>query len=105
LAGCGCSDIEIKDQSQRKVLYWLLGINLVMFVVEMGYGLLAQSTALIADSLDMLADATVYGIGIYVVGRAVRAKANAALVSGYCEIILGLLIFIDMLLSLQILFA
>jgi len=95
LAGCGCSDIEIKDQSQRKVLYWLLGINLVMFVVEMGYGLLAQSTALIADSLDMLADATVYGIGIYVVGRAVRAKANAALVSGYCEIILGLLIFID----------
>ena len=95
MAGCGCSDIEIKDQSQRKVLYWLLGINLVMFVVEMGYGLLAQSTALIADSLDMLADATVYGIGIYVVGRAVRAKANAALVSGYCEIILGLLIFID----------
>ena len=43
----------------------------------------------------MLADATVYGIGIYVVGRAVRAKANAALISGYCEIILGLLIFID----------
>jgi Co/Zn/Cd efflux system component len=95
LSGCGCSDIEIKDQSQRKVLYWLLGINLVMFFVEMGYGWFAQSTALIADSLDMLADATVYGIGLYVVGRAVRAKANAALISGYCEMALGLLILVD----------
>lgn len=95
MAGCGCSDIEIKDQSQRKVLCWLLAINLLMFFVEMGYGWLAQSTALIADSLDMLADATVYGIGLYVVGKAIRAKASAALVSGYCELALGLLILID----------
>ena len=95
MAGCECSEIEIKDNSQRKILYWLLGINLVMFVVEMGFGWFAHSTALIADSLDMLADATVYGVGLYVVGKAVHAKANAALISGYCEMILGVLILID----------
>lgn len=95
MAGCECGDIEIKDQSQRKVLYWLLGINLAMFFFEIGFGWLAQSTALIADSLDMLADATVYGIGLYVVGRTVRVKAKAALASGYCEMTLGLLILVD----------
>ena len=76
MSGCGC-DIEIKDQEQKRVLYWLLGINAVMFVVEMSVGLLADSTALIADSLDMLADAVVYGIGIYAVGKTIILKANA----------------------------
>jgi Co/Zn/Cd efflux system component len=38
----------------------LLAINAVMFVVELVAGWLAQSTGLIADSLDMFADAMVY---------------------------------------------
>jgi Co/Zn/Cd efflux system component len=94
MSGCGC-DIEIKDQEQKRVLYWLLGINAVMFVVEMSVGLLADSTALIADSLDMLADAVVYGIGIYAVGKTITHKANAAKISGYFQLILGLIILFD----------
>jgi Co/Zn/Cd efflux system component len=94
MSGCGC-DIEIKDQEQKRVLYWLLGINAVMFVVEMSVGLLADSTALIADSLDMLADAVVYGIGIYAVGKTIIHKANAAKISGYFQLILGLIILFD----------
>ena len=43
---------------QRRALWWVLGINAVMFVVELVAGLVAQSTGLVADSLDMLADAT-----------------------------------------------
>lgn len=94
MSSCGC-EIEIKDQEQKAVLYWLLGINAVMFIIEMSVGLLADSTALIADSLDMLADAVVYGVGIYAVGKTIVHKANAAKVSGYFQLALGLLILFD----------
>jgi Co/Zn/Cd efflux system component len=94
MSGCGC-EVEIKDQSQRQVLYWLLGINATMFVIEMGIGLLADSTALIADSLDMLADAVVYGVALYAIGKSLLHKANAARISGFFQMALGLLIIID----------
>jgi len=94
MSDCGC-EIEIKDQSQKSVLYWLLAINTSMFMVEITLGWYAESTALIADSMDMFADAVVYGIGLYVVGRTALAKANAALVSGYFQAILGFLILFD----------
>jgi len=51
MSDCGCS-IEIKDQSQKSVLYWLLAINATMFVFEISVGWLAESTALIADSFN-----------------------------------------------------
>ena len=94
MSGCGC-EVEIKDQSQRQVLYWLLGINASMFVIEMGIGLLADSTALIADSLDMLADAVVYGVALYAIGKSLLHKANAARISGFFQMALGVLIIID----------
>jgi Co/Zn/Cd efflux system component len=49
-----------------------------MFVVELVAGLLAGSVALLADSLDMLGDALVYGFSLYVVGRGPVWKARAA---------------------------
>jgi Co/Zn/Cd efflux system component len=94
MSGCGC-EVEIKDASQKRVLYWLLGINATMFFVEMTVGILADSTALIADSMDMLADAVVYGIGIYAVGKSILHKANAAQISGYFQLLLGAIILID----------
>jgi cation diffusion facilitator family transporter len=96
MSDCGC-EIEIKDQKQKKVLYWLLVINALMFVIEISFGWIAESTALIADSLDMLADAIVYGIGLYAVGRAANDKAKAALVSGYFQAVLGSLILFDII--------
>ena len=96
MSDCGC-EIEIKDASQKSVLYWLLGINLTMFFIEISVGWVAQSTAVIADSMDMLADAVVYIIGLYAVGKALKVKANAALISGYFQGILGALILIDIL--------
>lgn len=96
MSDCNC-DIEIKDQTQKRVLYWLLIINALMFVVEVSFGWIAESTALIADSLDMLADAIVYSVGIYAVGRAADDKAKAALVSGYFQATLGGLILFDIL--------
>ncbi|GAB1266575.1 hypothetical protein NBRC116493_35250 [Aurantivibrio infirmus] len=96
MSDCGCS-VEIKDQSQKQVLYWLLGINGLMFLVEIVVGIMADSTALIADSMDMLADAIVYVIGLYAVGRAVSKKAKAAQLSGYFQATLGSLILLDII--------
>jgi cation diffusion facilitator family transporter len=86
---CEC-EIDNQDGEQKTVLVALLAINGIMFVLELAIGVFAESTALIADALDMLADATVYGISLYAVGRAGRHKTNAAFVSGIMQIVLGL---------------
>ena len=94
MAGCGC-EVEIKDTSERRVLIAMLLINGIMFVVELGVGWWAQSTALIADALDMLADAMVYGVGLYAVGKSLLIKAHAARISGSLQVLLGLLVLVD----------
>ena len=83
---------EIKQET--RALYWLLTINGVMFCLELGLGLIAQSAGLIADSLDMFADAAVYGLALYAVGRSSRLQVKAAHFSGWVQILLatGLLI-------------
>jgi Co/Zn/Cd efflux system component len=94
MSGCGC-EVEIKDRSQARVLVWLLLINGVMFLVEFGAGWWAQSTALTADAMDMLADAMVYGVGLYAVGKPLSAKIRAASLSGWLQVGIGLLVLAD----------
>jgi Co/Zn/Cd efflux system component len=96
MSGCGC-EIEARDERERKTLLLVLGINAFMFVFELTIGLAAQSTGLIADSLDMVADASVYAISLYAVGKAVKLKIKAARLSGYAQISLALLVVIDVI--------
>lgn len=96
MASCDC-EIEIKNHKQIKVLLALIGINVFMFLIEISLGILSESTALIADSLDMLADASVYGIGLYAVGRSPLIKINAAHISGVIQIILGVTVSLDVI--------
>ena len=60
----------------------VLAINAVMFVVELVAGILAHSTALLADSADMLGDTIVYGFSLYVVGRGPVWQSRGALLKG-----------------------
>lgn len=94
MSDCGCK-VEAENAAQRKVLACLLLINGAMFVVEMITGVLASSTALIADSLDMLADATVYGISLYAVGKSQLRKVRAASLSGIFQMTLAGLVLLD----------
>ncbi|GKT11411.1 MAG: hypothetical protein ISEC1_P0375 [Thiomicrorhabdus sp.] len=91
---CEC-DIEITDASQKGLLLTLLAINLILFIIEFVVGWYSQSTGLTADSLDMLADAIVYAIGFYAIGKAMQTKAKAALISGYFQLMLAILIGLD----------
>ena len=67
MSGCDCGEDAVG--LEQRTLIALLTINGVMFVAEVMVGWIAESTALLADSLDMLADATVYGIALYAASR------------------------------------
>jgi cation diffusion facilitator family transporter len=74
----------------KKTLVLVLVINAALFVVEAIAGILANSTALLADSLDMFGDAVVYGFSLYVLGRSTEWKAKAALAKGAIMALFGL---------------
>lgn len=78
------------DAVEGRVLWTLLALNGAMFAVELAAGWLAQSSGLVADSLDMLADAGVYGVALLAVGRDARRKLRAAHVSGWLQTALAL---------------
>lgn len=85
-AQAAAAEMEAKD---ARVLKALLVINAFMFVVELSVGWLAQSTGLIADSLDMFADAAVYGLALYAVGHSALMKVRAAHFSGWLQMLLA----------------
>ncbi len=82
---------------EARVLRWLLAINAVMFVLEFGMSIVAQSTGLIADSLDMFADAAVYGVSLYAVGKAASLKLKAAHFSGWLQLALAVSVLLEVL--------
>lgn len=90
-----CCDVHEVHARQRRVLTIVLVINAVMFVTECLAGLLSHSTALLADSVDMLGDALVYGFSLYVVGRGPRWQARGARLKGGIMILFGLAVLIE----------
>jgi Co/Zn/Cd efflux system component len=89
-AGADVAPAAAPDAGERRTLRLVLAINAAMFVVELAAGWAAQSTGLVADSLDMLADAAVYALSLYAVGRAAYLKARAAHASGLLQAALAL---------------
>ncbi len=95
--GKACALEQLRER-QAATLRIILILNAAMFVVELVAGLIAGSVALVADSLDMLGDALVYGFSLYVVGRAlvwkVRAAfAKAAVMGAFGAFVLGQLLY------------
>jgi cation diffusion facilitator family transporter len=88
-----CSDkacaLQALQERQAATLKIVLLINATMFLVEIVAGLLAGSVALLADSLDMLGDALVYGLSLYVVARGAAWKARAALAKAAAMALFG----------------
>lgn len=76
-----------KASAQESItLYWLLGINAILFLVEFFSGLVAQSTGLIGESLDNFADAAVYGLALYAIGHGAKMQLRAAHVAGLLQL-------------------
>ncbi|MEL7797490.1 cation diffusion facilitator family transporter [Idiomarina loihiensis] len=94
---CGTTAQQHIDKAQRTLLWTVLVLNGVMFFVEFIAGWLAESSGLIADSLDMLADTLVYAVSLYAVGKAIKYKANAAILNGTLQTVLALVVLADVL--------
>ena len=91
----GCCTIDLNNtdgKTLKKVLFLVLFINFGMFLVEVVGGLIAHSNALLADSLDMLGDAFVYGVSIAVLFKHPSVRAKASLVKGIIMLLLGLFV-------------
>lgn len=89
--------IKKEDSEQRKLLWIVLAINFSFFIIEMVTGLISRSMGLVADSLDMLADAFVYGISLMAVGKSLIRKKTVARIAGYFQITLAVIGFFEVL--------
>jgi Co/Zn/Cd efflux system component len=76
-----CAAITVLER-QRRVFRVVLWINIAMFLLEAVAGMVSYSTALLADSVDMLGDAIVYGFSLYVSCRGTIWQARAAILKG-----------------------
>lgn len=85
------------ERIEKKQLLVVLLINLAFFVLEIVTGFLANSMGLVADSLDMLADAMVYGLSLYAVGKMTGIKIRIAKFSGYLQLTLAIIGFLEVL--------
>jgi cation diffusion facilitator family transporter len=86
---------------QRRVLVLVLAINAIMFLAEFGAGIVAGSTALMADATDMLGDALVYGVSLYALARGERWKAGAAMFKGVFILLFGVGIAINVAVKIR----
>ncbi len=83
----------LKQLNKIKGVLWVVfALNLGMFFVEIVAGFLAKSSALTADSLDMLADAFVYGLSLYVINDNHVIRARASLAKGVLMGLIGLFV-------------
>lgn len=76
---------------EKGPLAWALSINATLFVGELIAGLVAGSMGLMADALDMLADAFVYALSLAAVGGTMARKKRLAGWSGYLQFSLAVL--------------
>lgn len=90
----GCEITKLRE-SQSRILIIILVINALMFVIEFSAGVIASSIALMADSLDMLGDAFIYGFSLYVVTKNDGWKARAAYAKSLIMFLFGVVVLIQ----------
>jgi Co/Zn/Cd efflux system component len=95
-----CAGPVVVAERQRRILQLVLAVNAGMFLIELGAGLLAASTALLADSVDMLGDAMVYGFSLYVIGRGAAWQARGARLKGTLMAVFGAGVLADVVVKL-----
>lgn len=83
------SGLESGPGPRRQVLMVVLFINAVMFAGESGAGLWAHSSALQADSIDMLIDAIGFGASLFVLNRTAQARVRAGVLNASLELVLA----------------
>ena len=84
-----------EDHQQRRTLLVVLILNVLLFVGLGLGGILADSSALLANAVDNGADSVVYLISFLAVGRALAWKKGAARLSGILLLLFAVGVLID----------
>ena len=80
---CGAElELSALKAQQKRVLIWVLIINVVTFLMMVGGALVSGSSSLLSGTLDNLGDALTYAVSLAVVGASCAAKARVALLKG-----------------------
>ncbi|MEI2579072.1 cation transporter [Scytonema sp. PRP1] len=74
--------VDATIPQKRRVLFQVLGLNLLLSLSLFITGLVGNSSSLIANALDNLSDSAVYAISLFALGRSPKLKVVAARVSG-----------------------
>ena len=97
-----CCEVRAEvPERQRRVLQIVLAVNAAMFVTELGWGIRGHSTSLVADSVDMLGDAIVYGASLSVLARGALWQARVALGKGLLMAAFGAGVLVEVATKLQ----
>ena len=104
MSDCGCNETASAlsantDHARRRVLWIVLIINVILFVGEFTVGWWADSSALQADSLDSLGDASVYVLSLLVVGGTLRQRTKAVFLKGAIQALFGVGVLMEVVRS------
>lgn len=89
---CDCGQVSIKSQTERHVVRVALFLNALMCVIGLGAAYFAQSTGILADAIDMGADASGYALALTAIGRSIHFRVFAARWIGGVLMLLGMCI-------------
>ncbi len=78
--------VVVDPHREQRALLIALAINAAFFAGEFAAGVVSRSLSLIADSLDMAADASVYALSLVAVGGSPLRKRRLAAASGYLQL-------------------
>ena len=92
---CHNHNFDGASTQYKRVLCVVIAINVLMFVVEMSYGIFGQSQALKADALDFLGDSLTYAMSLWAIGRPMQIRSNVALIKGYSLLALAIWILVS----------
>lgn len=90
---CGCTGDTKRAQNDtgyRLALWLVVALNLGFGVLEVGGGFVADSQALLADSLDFVGDGTITLVGLLALAWAATARAKVAFAQGLFLLTLGI---------------
>lgn len=98
MAGHCCASENMANPSDpifRKVLWFALIVNALMFVVEFIASEAGDSVSLKADALDFLSDAANYAISLFVVASSLSVRAKASIVKAISMLLLGVFVLLS----------
>jgi cobalt-zinc-cadmium efflux system protein len=89
------NESDTRERGQRRTLLQVLGLNAGLSLSLGIGGVLADSSALLANAVDNTSDAGVYLLSYFAVGRRLKWRRWAARTSGVMLLLLGIGIIVD----------